>query len=529
MFPPGLILLLWIPVSATLFALMRPVRALALTYVIGWLVLPVAQIEIEGFWDVDKVLATNMGMLLGTLVFRLERWRAYRFHAADAFILAFCASSFAASVMNGLGAYDGFSRFCQALFRYGLPYFAGRTFLRTREDIIEVARVVLTSAAVYAVPAIWEWRMSPQFHNVMYGEFQHDWLQHRRHGFWRPILCFQHALGLGAFFAWTSILGVWLHLRGWLPRRMWIPEWCLIVAPFLALPVAMGAGDAAFVITAVGCVVWSGFVLVWSRPRGRGPRMVAVPGWALAALPLAGLLTSMSVGPYTLFVVGCGLLIAWERYHLRWAPVVPLVFATFWMGARYTELSDGRWLENAVSTVSGRAAQTLNYRIHAESVILEHAKQRPVFGWGTWGRNRVKDEDTGKQATAVDGLWLNVVSSVGLAGLVTFFLWWTWPIIMACGRDLRAMPVIEVAVIATGLQTINFLFNAFLSPVLTLMCGSVITLLGTAAVTRARAGFPIGAPPLDPRRPPISARPLESGASTGGARRPGIGALDGQP
>jgi hypothetical protein len=441
MIPTDLAILGWVPLSAVLFAVLSPVRAVTLAYLVGWLLLPVGNMEISGFWDIDKIMATNFGVIAGTLLFCPREIRAYKIHVADILLLAFCFGGFISSITNSLGMYDGASRFTYTLFRYGAPFLAGRVFLRNGQQFYEAVRMIVIGAALYAIPTLWEWKMSPQLHNFVYGTFQHSWQQHYRWGFWRPIAFFPHALALGTFFAWTSLLAVWLYRRKYLQRSF-------------------------------------GF---WS--------------WLLVAGPVAGLVSSMSFGPWGLFIGGSGMMLAWDRLHWKSIMLAPVCFAVIWMGLRYTGFSDGEWLSSAVAKISESRASSLDYRIEAETLLIDKAKRRPYFGWGTWGRNRVKNE-AGRDQVATDGKWVILLGTGGLFGLTAFFLWWCWPVLMHYSIQHNALedPALLAFIVSIGLQAAGFLFNGFLSPILTLMCGSTITLLHMIyATSKSRAANrPVG-------------------------------------
>ncbi len=428
-----LIILLWIPVCTFAFAMTRPVQAVTLAYVLGWLLLPVDTFPIPGFWELNKVMATNAGVMLGSLMFQPGAYRRFRPHWADLMLLVFCGSGTAASLTNGLGLHDGVSRFGYLFLLYGMPYVAGRLFLRSREDLYAAARLIVTAAAAYALLAIWEWRMSPQLHATLYGSFPHSWGQHVRWGFYRPILFFPHALALGVFFAWTALLGVYL----------------------------------------------------WRAGQLRGPW--GLPAWTLAALPVIGLLTSLSFGPWCVFLAGAGLLLLWQRMRREWVLALPMVFAVGWMGMRYAALDDGRWLTSLVTPLSEERAASLQYRIDAETLLVAHAKARSLFGWGTWGRNRAFNADGIEVAT--DGLWVIILGTSGLVGLASFYLWLSGPILMRPGTTgwMRADWVVGVLHVSIGLMAANLIFNAFLSPVLTMMCGCLVRAAQESPRTRSVA------------------------------------------
>lgn len=430
-------LLLWVPVCVVLFAVARPARACTAAYVVGWLFLPMTSIPVEGFCDIDKSVATNAGVLLGVLLFCGSPLAGFRRNWADVIILAFAATTMVTSVVNDLGVYDGLSELSRKILYYAVPFFAGRCLLRTREDLWEACRAVVCAAALYGLLALWEWRMSPSLHVNLYGVFQHDWRQHSRGGAWRPILFLPHGLAVGSFFAWTAILAIGLWRTGHLRSLAGIPA-----------------------------------------------------GW-IVPLPLLGLLVSMSMGPWALFLAGCGLLVWWRKTGWRKAVLLPAVFAALWIGGRYTSIMDGQWLAAAAANVSEDRADSLQYRIDAETLLINRAKEQPIFGWGTWGRNRARDEE-GNDLTATDGLWIIYAGAYGLVGLFTFYLWWCWPLWMSqrCSRAMEADAALMVLLIAIGQEAVNMLFNGFLSPILTFLSGGVVTSL---ALLRHRHGMLVNA------------------------------------
>lgn len=430
----SLSLLGWIPVSASLFMFFKPIRALTLAYLIGWLLLPVDSVNLRGFWDVDKVLATNIGVLIGSMLFCPGRLSTLRPKAPELILVLYGASTLVTSVVNGLGLYDGISNFLQRLMYTAVPFCVGRSFVRTRSDLIEMARMVVYAASFYALLAIWEWRMSPQIHKTLYGYFQHSFAQHVRWGFYRPIVCFPHSLGLGTFLAWTTLLGIAMFRAGEL------------------------------------------------RP------LIIIPAQAMLIVLVLALLACMSFGPWGLFLAGLAMFVYRTRQRWRWTLWVPVVIAMLWMSGRHLGLLDGEWTLDLVREISADRAKSLHARIHSENVVLDHAAERPIFGWGGFGRSRVYDEWNKEVVT--DGMWIILLGMYGVVGLALFYLWWCWPIFMTkhAPPTLGDDPIILPILIAIGLQAVNLLFNGFLSPILTLLAGSAVTALyAEQRALRARA------------------------------------------
>jgi hypothetical protein len=437
----------WIPVCVILFACLAPARALVLSYLGGWLLLPMLRIPIEGFWDIDKVVTTNAGAVLGAVLFAPNLLRRYRFCLADWALLAFAGSACLSSLVNGLGLYDGVSSASRELFFYAVPFCLGRALLTDRGQLLEAGRWMVFGAAVYALAALWEWRMSPQIHHTLYGVFQHRFIQHHRWGFFRPIVCFPHALSLGMFMAWASMLALWMYRRGQLGSVGYVPQQILV------------------------------------------------------ALPLLGLLASMSMSPWGLAAIGLGVLYLWEKSLRRAWILVPLVFALLWMGGRYTGQSDGQWLASLAAMVSEERAESLRYRIDAETLVLDNAKQSAIFGFGR-GKHQTGQDETARPR-ASDGLWVILVGRYGLVGLCLFYLWWCWVLWLLPNSDrrLESSSVLMVSIVTMGVEAVNFLFNGVTSPLVTIMGGGTVSCLiafqrrGPVAVKKSKAlnfGTPVG-------------------------------------
>ena len=61
--------------------------------------------------------------------------------------------------------------------------------------------------------------------------------------------------------------------------------------------------------------------------------------------------------------------------------------------------------------------------------MLSHANEKPLFGWGGWGRNRVFDPITGEDITVTDGYWVIVLGTSGWVGFLSKFLFLFLPIV----------------------------------------------------------------------------------------------------
>src|SRR5260370_33372719 len=108
-------------------------------------------------------------------------------------------------VLPGLGAYDGFSTLLFQLIML-IPFFLGRAFLRTAEDIVQVFHALSVAGLAYSLLLLFEIRFSPQLHNWLYGYYPSDFIQEMREGggFW-PLVFMEPGLVTGLLRMTTAV------------------------------------------------------------------------------------------------------------------------------------------------------------------------------------------------------------------------------------------------------------------------------------------------------------------------------------
>jgi hypothetical protein len=72
-------------------------------------------------------------------------------------------------------------------------------------------------------------------------------------------------------------------------------------------------------------------------------------------------------------------------------------------------------------SIDNERAESLAYRFDNEDILLLRAFERPLFGWGRYGRSRVYDPDTGRDISVTDGRWIIDIGQFGLIGFLTEF------------------------------------------------------------------------------------------------------------
>jgi hypothetical protein len=115
----------WIPLALMLFAVLPARRAMVVGAVAAWLLLPPVAIDLQGLPPLSKATVTAVGILLGTLVFDVSRFLAFRPRWFDLPMLLFCLCPYATAISNGLRSYEGMSAALVEIVAWLFPYLVG--------------------------------------------------------------------------------------------------------------------------------------------------------------------------------------------------------------------------------------------------------------------------------------------------------------------------------------------------------------------------------------------------------------------
>lgn len=297
---------------------------------------------------------------------RLARW----------LILIYVGSPFISALSNpepiiagpvfikGMELYDALSDVIRQIL-FVLPFLLGLAFLRSAKDHEDLLRVVAFAGLLYSLPMFFEVRMSPQLHTWIYGYFPHSFAQQMRDGGFRPVVFMGHGL-LVAFFTMTSVIAA---------TALW--------------RIHRGVG------------VFSG-----------GQAALYLMGLLVFCKSMASLLYALALSPLAAF--------AKPKNQVRIASVMVLV-ALIYPALRGWDLFPSQMIHEFASSYSAERAQSYDFRIQNENMLLDKANQRPYFGWGSWGRNRIYDPITGQDLSVTDGRWVIVIGQYGWIGLFAEF------------------------------------------------------------------------------------------------------------
>lgn len=437
-------LILWLPTCLLMVWCLPPLKAIVYGYLAAMTLLPTGTLPLDVCPDIDKWQMTGVGLTLGLLLFQPQRLSRLRLILPDYCLLTFVVCTGVTSVVNGLGPYDAVSSAFRMFLRYAAPYFLIRTAYRDERDVLWLCQAIIVAAALYAILAVWEFRMSPQMHRSLYGYSFQGWREHYRHGFYRPLLFFEHGIPLAFFFASTSVLAIWL----------------------------------------------------WSRNALKAVRSLLLPRGALVILPTVGTLVSMTYGAYAAWGASVLSLLAIQRFQWRYLALVPALAAVGWSALRYTgQINVQSLIDVAYARLPTTAAESFEYRVIADDSLLARARQAQWLGWGGWGRNRIGAVDKWDQPVAIDALWVDTVGKYGLVGLGLLYAWFIGSIVRGVSRlaglaHPGARAAATALAVMAGLDLINWQFNGFINPTVLFGIAMLVNVSQTVpllAVSQARS------------------------------------------
>ena len=420
----------WIFVAIIMFAVLPARRAVLAAYILAWLFLPQAGIDVPGLPDIDKINATSLGALIGIVLFDSKRLQQFRPSWIDIPMVVWCLASIPSALTNPLPPeatsqlYDGMSGVVKDFLTWGAPYLVGRLYLNDLIALRELAIAVMLGGLAYAPLCLFELRMSPCLHLWVYGYHPSSFEMAIRFGGYRPMVFMQHGLMLGMWMASASLVAVWLWQTGSLRRVYGIPM----------APVAFG-----LVVVTLMC---------------------------------------KSLGAIALLLLGLGAMYTIRQVRTSAIVILLAAIPVLYMFVRAERLWSGGELVQLAAMVSNERADSLLGRFENEDLIAAKAAQKPLFGWGGWGAWRVKDE-FGRDITVSDGMWVIALGEKGLVGLTSLSALVLLPIILLVRRvparqwssAWAAAPA--VLAILLLLYALDNLLNAMMNPVYFLAAGGL--------------------------------------------------------
>lgn len=324
--------------------------------------------------------------------------------------------------LPALRFYDSASELARQLIVM-VPFFLARHYLRTEAAMTEILRALVVGGLIYALPMLFEVRFSPQLHTWLYGFFQHDFIQAMRAGGFRPFVFMPHGLWV-AFFAFMAAM--------------------------------------------------AGVALTMIAVKEKRRQMVLVSLILIALVPLC---KSLGVILYSLLLIPA-LLFLPARVHLLFGLLVSVLVLAYPM-MRGAGLIPTQALVERVEQFNPDRAQSLEYRFDNEDRVIAHVRDKPLLGWGGWGRFMPHDPETGTSRVVVDGLWVITIGQFGWLGYLALFGLLVLPLLSLWRQANRAqappLPLtVSTLVLIYAANLLDLLPNATLVPFSLLIGGALL-------------------------------------------------------
>ena len=420
-------LLSWPFVAAILFRVNPTGKAAIWTILGAFLFLPAGvEIKIPMIPALDKNSIPNVSALVGCmLLFVRTKLPSRGSFLAYMLILICVASPIATSAFNsdpifvgeivlpGVGMYDAISAGLSQLIFF-LPFLVGWRYLRKFEDNEAILRALAIAGLLYSFGILFEVRMSPVLADWIYGYSPSGFFTSLRYGGYRPTLFMENGLVLFVFCNDLTFLATLALGRAKVK-----------MAPLRAPIVSVYLGAILIICKSAGALVYgvfSGFLVTLTNPRTQ--------------IKVSVVLVSLTL-------------------------VYPAV--------RAADLFPTGALVQVTQMISEDRAESLGFRFNQEEQLLAKAMQRPFLGWGRYGRNRVFNEESGRDTSITDGQWIITLGTFGFVGFFAQFGLLALPVFRARKALKLAGSVNEKVLLAAltlivALTIIEQLPNASISP-----------------------------------------------------------------
>lgn len=432
-------LIIWPLVALVLYMTMPAGRATIWTLLAGYLLLPQGiNFDFPGVPALDKSTIPNLAALvLALATARKGEFRWPRSVTLNMLMLGFVLSPFATGMTNGDAIVIGSVVLPSMGFREGLsmaighvlviaPFMLGAGLLANEGGHRQILVALVIGALAYVVPVLLEIRLSPFIQGWVYGISDVDFfLQQMRFGGFRSMVFLGHGL---------------------------------LVSALLAMALLAAIGLAKEKVSIIG-----------------------IPASLVAAVLAVVLVLNKSVGAIILVVVLAPLLIVFRaRTAIKVMAGLAFLVAAY-PAVRGADAFPYQRFVEAVGSLSPDRAHSLEYRFQNEEMLLTRAKERSLFGWGSFGRNRVivvTDWGATVDVTVTDGTWVIVIGTLGWTGYLLFFGLLTYPFLRLFKLRKAALPAATLALAAVHMfNLLDLIPNSSVRPITWLIAGALANLV----------------------------------------------------
>jgi hypothetical protein len=314
-----------------------------------------------------------------------------------------------------------------------LPFFLGMRFFSSDDSRAQLLKAIPIAGLFYSLPMLLEVRLSPQLHRIVYGFEPGGFIGEVRGEGYRPVVFLHQGLEVALFAAMAVIIAV-VAVR-----------------------------------------------LKW--------RLLRLPAGAVATYLSGVLLLCKTLGAtmYAVFAVPMVLLFK-PKTWVRGACAIALIICAYPLLRTY-DLIPVHQVTGAASRISAERSTSFAVRVENEDLLLAKANEKPVLGWGTWGRNRIYNRTSGTDESITDGEWIIQFGSFGWLGYLSLFGLFASSLLRARtrvqGPVTEATFVVAAMSLLLAVNLLDLIPNANLVPLTYLMAGSVAGCIGAKSSRRS--------------------------------------------
>lgn len=432
-----LVMIAWLPIVLYLFRIYAPRKAVIVSFIGGLLFLPQrAGFPLPLIPDYQGMVATCYGIVLAIVIHDSQRLREFKLGWIDLPMVTWCICPVFSSLTNGLGGYDGINEAITQSVTWGLPYFLGRFYFNNLAAQRELALNIVKGGLLYVPLCLYEGRMSPQLHKLVYGYYPHisGITQSYRLGGYRPMVFMEHGLMVGMWMMMVTLVAFWLWQAQALSTVWHFPleRWVMIIT----------------------------LTFIWCR----------------------------STGAYGYLLYGLIILFSAKWLHSRLFLCLLIIGMIYYLYLSVTGHFESESIVSFIgSVINPERAQSLEFRFNNEAILADHAREQMIFGWGGWGRNRLYTENWHgifEDIAITDSLWILAFGINGLVGLVSLIAALMLPVINFClvgypvktWFDPQVAPAAALAV-SLLLFILDCLLNNMFNPIFPLISGGLSSLV----------------------------------------------------
>ena len=426
-------LAVWPVVTVVLFILLPAHRALIWSVLSAYLLLPVStSFEIPGVPPLDKTTVSNLSILLCCMIFVREKWLgALKDPAVLLLATTFILSPFFTAFFNpepllyadrfipAMTMYDALAQVAANIITL-IPFVAAYSLINSDQRRWQVIAILVMAALAYSVLMLIEVRLSPQLHRMVYGFFPHSFSQQMRGGGFRPAVFLGHGLLVAIFCAMvaTAAIAQWRIARG--------------------------------------------------RQRGRAGLTAVYLGVVL--------LLCKSVGAIILAAVFAPIVAFLSAKRLTLISAAVCITMLLYPAIRAAGFAPTPEISELTGSFSADRAESLGVRLINEDQLLLRTAEKPIFGWGGWGRNRIYSIENGRDLSVTDGTWIIILGTWGWVGYLSMFgLLSLGCLRLVASKVIRQHILLSIGVLS-AIEAINILDlipNSSISPITWLIAGSL--------------------------------------------------------